>query len=365
MSDLETPPSPETSGPDESGAPRPASFLERTQTRLRAWAQSARPSAGEGRLDSQALIQQLGQNLGKARRWLASGSSKGLITASSLALSTYFLADLTALLSESFIPAPPPTRVGGSFGSRGFQPQEDDSIIWVRNLISSKGLLPGEDTGQPVSDPGGTPVRTSLPFNLIGTLILRDELRSIATIEDRSAQQVYPVRIEDEIPGKAKILSIESRKVVFLNPSSGRREFVDLPETNVGVGAKISIQGNTRPSGPKGAGIEKVSPTQFNVARGEIDRALADLNQVLTQARAVPHFENGVPAGYKLFQIVPGSIYEKLGLQNGDLLCGINGSAMTDPGKAFEMLSELKTSSHLELCVKRDGRQSNFAYEIR
>ena len=77
------------------------------------------------------------------------------------------------------------------------------------------------------------------------------------------------------------------------------------------------------------------------------------------------HFENGMPAGYKLFQIVPGSIYDKLGLQNGDTLCGLNGQSINDPGKAFELLGELKTASHLELCVKRDGRQNNNSYDIR
>jgi general secretion pathway protein C len=79
----------------------------------------------------------------------------------------------------------------------------------------------------------------------------------------------------------------------------------------------------------------------------------------------VPNFENGQLAGYKLFQIVPGSIYDKLGLQNGDVIAGLNGQAINDPGKAFEMLSELKTSSHLELQIKRDGRVSNFAYNIQ
>ena len=119
--------------------------------------------------------------------------------------------------------------------------------------------------------------------------------------------------------------------------------------------------------GPKNTGpsIEKVAPNQFNVQRSEVDKALQDLNKVLTEARAVPNFENGVANGYKLFQIVPGSIYDKLGLQNGDVITGLNGSAINDPGKAFEMLSELKTTNHLELQVKKDGKVQNNIYDIR
>jgi general secretion pathway protein C len=91
---------------------------------------------------------------------------------------------------------------------------------------------------------------------------------------------------------------------------------------------------------------------------------LADLNNVLTQARCVPNFENGLPSGYKCFQIVPGSIYDKLGLQNGDTIVGINGQNINDPGKAFEQLSTLKEAKHISLSIKRDGRPVQLEYDI-
>jgi general secretion pathway protein C len=286
-----------------------------------------------------------------------------------LLLCTYFLADLSALYLSGLVPNPPLSRGG----ARSYNPDrrsrtaDDYAVIWARNLFNSQGRIPGEENPtDPNADPGGTPVRTTLPFTLVGTMILEDELRSIATIEDKSASTVYPVRMQDEIPSKARIIKIEPRKVIFLNTSSGRREFIDLPEDLATSNPRITIGkprggiGNTA-----GAGIEKVAPNQFNVARGEVDKALQDLNQVLTQARAVPNFENGMPAGYKLFQIVPGSIYDKLGLQNGDVIQGFDGENVNDPGKAFEKLGSLKTTNHLELTIKRDGRTQNFAYDIR
>jgi type II secretory pathway component PulC len=38
---------------------------------------------------------------------------------------------------------------------------------------------------------------------------------------------------------------------------------------------------------------------------------------------------------------------------------------MNDPGKAFELLNQLKTASRMELTVKRNGKVQNFTYEIR
>jgi hypothetical protein len=128
-------------------------------------------------------------------------------------------------------------------------------------------------------DNDAAPVRTTLPFNLVGTLILQDELRSIATIEDKSASMVYPVRATDEIPSKARILRVEPRKVTFINISNGRKEFVDLPDDG-SLPPVNNPRVTVRPTGGGGPGIEKVSENQFNVARTELDAALKDLNKV-------------------------------------------------------------------------------------
>jgi len=286
-------------------------------------------------------------------------------TLATITLSTYFLSDLTALMLAEYIPEPLNNRMGKMSGNFGqVKSANSYATIFSRNLFNSQGLIPGEEggPGSGNSDPGGAPIRTTLPFNLIGTLIMSNELRSIATIEDKSISIVYPVRMDDEIPDKAKILKVEARRVVFVNKATNRREFVELPEDNVGQITNPRLTPG-RMSGV-GGGIEKVAATQFNVSRTEVDRALADFNNILTQARAVPNFENGAPAGYKLFQIVPGSIYDKLGLQNGDVIAGLNGESINDPAKAFELLSNLKTSNHLELQVKKDGRQMTYTYDI-
>lgn len=92
---------------------------------------------------------------------------------------------------------------------------------------------------------------------------------------------------------------------------------------------------------------------------------MKDFNTILTQARAVPNFENGQASGYKLFQIVPGSIYDKLGLKNGDVIAGVDGQPINDPAKAFELLGKLKEgASHMELQVKRNGQAQTYTYDI-
>ncbi len=272
-------------------------------------------------------------------------------------------ADLVAFFAEKYIPEPPVAKVRGGGFDVTVKSFSEYQIIINRNLFSSLGRIPGDEVPG-TTEQNNEPVKTTLPMNLIGTVILRNELRSVATIEDKGDNQVYPVRVDDEIPGKIKILSIEAFKVIFRNMSNGRKEFVDMPEEGNGTRISVGSLSSRRPT--KGSeGIEQTAPDNYNIAKTEIDRAMTNINEILTQARAIPHFENGQPAGYKLVQIVPGSIYEKLGLKNGDIICGANGESINDPSRALELMNTLKTASSISLCVKRDGRTTNNNYNFK
>jgi general secretion pathway protein C len=344
--DEPTPPA-ATYHPEE--APSEPYRVENTQSRLNRVFNARQLTSRLARVDYMAIADKVTQIV-QRRGYAFYGK---LLT---VLLCAFFLADVLAILLGSRIPEPHAPR--GALSAKRPRSLEDFSIVMSRNLFNRKGLLPGEDLPNGGGmDPGGAPVKSTLPFNLLGTVILKDERRSIAAIEDKSASIVYPVRVDEEIPGKARIVKVEPTRVIFVNTAANRREYIDLPEDVI-----LHASTTTISSAP---GIEQVAPNQFNIDRKEIDKALGDLNNILTQARAVPNFENGVAAGYKLFQIVPHSIYDQLGLKNGDVISGIDGQPVSDPGKAFELLNSLKTRSNLELQVTRNGKMQTNSYEIQ
>lgn len=277
--------------------------------------------------------------------------------------STYFLADLSVLLIETNIPDPPRAKaIRRGRGSHRARTVLEYNQIFSRNLFNSKGLIPGEGkTEKPKVQLDGPAVKTTLPVDLVGTVIFRDPVRSLGTISHKTDQHVYPVRQGDEIPGLLRVTAVENRRVIFINLKNNRKEFAALPEDGTFSPVAVSNRGGSAPSDE---GIAKVSDTQFNISRNEVDGAMKDLNKILTQARAVPNFENGVPAGYKLFQIKKDSIFDKLGLRNGDVIRGVNGDEINDPGKAFELLGELKNSNHVEIQIKRNGRVQTMTYDV-
>ena len=116
---------------------------------------------------------------------------------------------------------------------------------------------------------------------------------------------------------------------------------------------------------PSVGGIQQRSDIDFVIDRTEIDKAMDNLNQLFTQMRAVPHFQDGKAAGFRLFAIKQDSVFEKLGLKNGDVVSRINGNELTDPARAMSLIQELRSEGRITVDVNRNRQPTTINYEIR
>lgn len=264
----------------------------------------------------------------------------------------YFVADFLVLAVNPFLPAmeAPRPRLTVNRERRDISRYD---MIFARNLFNERGLIPDADVGMD----NGPPVKTSLPLTLLGVIVTGDKTKSVASIEDKGSNQVYAVRVGEPLGANAVVQVIEYGKVIFLNNLSQRREYVELPRDQ--ILARVAA-----PSKPSG-GIEKQGD-HYTIDRKIVDDAISPekMPETLTQARCVPHQENGRPGGYQCFQIVPGSIYDKLGLKDNDVITQINGQALDDPSKIFNFLNSLKGAKNIQISGSRNGRAFNYEYDI-
>ncbi|MFM1847929.1 MAG: ral secretion pathway protein, partial [Pseudomonadota bacterium] len=121
----------------------------------------------------------------------------------------------------------------------------------------------------------------------------------------------------------------------------------------------VSSKGESREA------ISAVDENEFIVDEAELDRALENLPLLLTQARAVPYFADGQAVGLRLFAIKSGSLYEKIGLRNGDVLKSVNGNSMADLSQAMQLFEKLKTERSINLTIERNREEKEFKYQIR
>ena len=112
-------------------------------------------------------------------------------------------------------------------------------------------------------------------------------------------------------------------------------------------------------------GIKEISPGNYEVDRAMLDEQLADLDNLIRQARVIPHYKRGKPAGFKVVGIRSNSIFRHLGLKSGDVLKSVGGEELTSINKALGLFEKLKTSDNVSLSIERRGKGSDIDYTIR
>ncbi|HSP80840.1 MAG TPA: type II secretion system protein GspC [Myxococcaceae bacterium] len=224
------------------------------------------------------------------------------------------------------------------------------------------------EPSMPLADPNADPVKSGLRVKLLGTLVAGDRLWSVASVQDMTTQRSTSYMVGDKLQ-EAEVLDIERERVIIFN--NGRKEYIDgnpgdgsgpMPTYTPPVVASAPPPSN---EGGLGNGIRALSENEYEVPRSEIDKTLANLNQVAMQARIVPAFKDGQAQGFKLFSIRPDSIYSKIGVQNGDVIKRINGFELNSPEKALEVYTKLKEASRIEIELERNGSSIRKNYQIR
>jgi general secretion pathway protein C len=85
----------------------------------------------------------------------------------------------------------------------------------------------------------------------------------------------------------------------------------------------------------------------------------------MTQVRMIPYFEGNKAAGYRLAAIRPGTTFERLGFQGGDILQQVNGLDLSSPEKIAAIFGNLKDEKKVSVNILRQGQKNTLTYEIR
>ena len=103
----------------------------------------------------------------------------------------------------------------------------------------------------------------------------------------------------------------------------------------------------------------------FFLRSEELDQELNNFTKLLNQARVVPHTKDGKFVGYQIRAIDKGSLYEKLGLKNGDIIREINGDPIDSPEKAMNLFKVLRNEKEFMLNLDRGGNDTHLNYHIQ
>jgi general secretion pathway protein C len=230
------------------------------------------------------------------------------------------------------------------------EPADAFKIIADRNLFGT--------TDKPL---GGKQVESqTTQTDLTSTLEVRgtvagDAKYGFAVIEDKKLRKQSLYKVGDTISG-VKIIRIMRNAVAFM--VNNQETILKVPET-------VEKGGLPTPTVRTAAPVPAAPGGAIVLSRSEITENLKDLGNMLSQAQIRPYFTAGKPDGFMLSNIRGDSIYQKIGLLNGDVVQAVGDRKLSSGDDMVALYNHFKSSSDITLKVMRQGREQTLTYAIR
>lgn len=241
------------------------------------------------------------------------------------------------------------------FGARG---DVRDQTLVVKNPINKNIICKAASQ------------KSSLPIELLNTVVLKDSVKSIASVQNRGSREFLNVREGDKVQNLAEVGKIDRLKVIVKNLSSGECEFIESNEKEVPTRGASPIkvvspsQGRQIINQQQDTGIRNEG-NRFTIKKSMRDELLTNnMSEILTQARAVQIKRPDGTLAFKMTEIVPGSIYAKLNIQDGDVITGINGKSFNSLNEVMTLFSQVREIDNFQISMEREGTEQNMEYNF-
>ena len=247
------------------------------------------------------------------------------------------------------------------------RPLESDFRTFIqRNIFNSEA-----GKGEEKKDATCQAKKSELPLKFTGVIYGGRAEYSIVVLESVTDRKADTFLVGESVPGDAVISDIQRDKVFFMR--SGCPEFLELlqpelPKRRVaGERKRLSkpvVTGDGE-SGYREDGFERTG-TAVAATRQWVERAITvDFAKTLQDAKASPNQVNGEIKGFVLTRIRPDSVYEKMGMQDGDVIEAINGIELNDAARAIQTLNAMRNENNLEIRMKRGGSSSTLNVQVK
>jgi len=249
------------------------------------------------------------------------------------------------------------------------------SAILSRDIFKAAENSPG-----PVLADGDTAEakETDLRLQLLGVVFSGDgHPWNIATIKNMTKQETGVFLKGDRVHEDAVIHQIRVDRVLLARSDGTLEELRLVEERKRGKRARPGAASQPR-KGPRptprqeldlSEKIREVAENQYEIEEEAIRDALSNLNSIVTQARVIPNFEgHGADrkvSGFRIYRIQPKSIFQFLGLRNGDVIKSINGQEMDSVEKGLSLLQSLRDERRFNLVIERNRAPVEMSYEVR
>ncbi|MSQ00711.1 MAG: hypothetical protein EXR71_02335 [Myxococcales bacterium] len=193
---------------------------------------------------------------------------------------------------------------------------------------------------------------------LLATVVADVPDYSSALISDGGKGRANGYRVGDSVGSEGRILTISQKKVCL---EDGGCLCIGTDDKRRDTGG---VATGSEPASDDG-GVTRVSDTKFLVDRSFLEKQLGNVETLATQVRAAPKSEDGKIIGFRLSGIRKGSVFDKLGIKNGDVVHNVNGQSLTSMETALGAYGTLQNERAFNFEVTRRNQKMTIDYEVR
>ena len=215
--------------------------------------------------------------------------------------------------------------------------------------------------------PAPPPPATDLHLKLVG-VSLATWTKPFAILEDQNTHDQAVYQLGNQIPDAGELTTVQKTKVIINHNGTLVTLEMETNQPDQSAGAvppQAPIMAAMPPMPEFNRDVRRVGPNDFMISRAAVDRNLQNMGQLFTQMRAIPNMQDGKTDGFRISEVVPGSLFSQMGLRNGDVIASIGGQDLNDPTQAIALLNSLRTSNALSITLNRHGRPVEFNYQIQ
>ncbi len=172
-----------------------------------------------------------------------------------------------------------------------------------------------------------------------------------AIVEEKGSHKQKLVKLGDTLSG-AKVVRIKRSAVDFL-----------VGDQVLTLKIVESKEEPILPSAPSTAPVASSGATILS--RTEIDKELQDMGSLLRKALVRPYFNAGVPDGFIVSSIRPGSLYQRMGIMDGDIIQEVNNRKIETADDVMGLLSSMRAGSGLSVTINRRGNKETLHYQFQ
>ena len=217
--------------------------------------------------------------------------------------------------------------------------------------------------------PRNDPLLVNADVQLLGTIAgdrVRQGSRSVALVKHRATGRIAAVPLGGEAFDLGTITEIMSKSIIITAKDGGKTT----------VTSKLGgawVTGFVPPPSPSPGSADRYAEVGFERTgnHSRVDAAYRDrmvtqeLPTILMSAASEPVVEGGQIRGFRLFQFEPGSVFEKLGMQDGDIVESINGVPLNDVARTVQFLNGLKSERRVEVMLTRGGKPVTLTLDVQ